>query len=197
MNSLSPELKRETRQLKQSRCRPYQNVRTAPTKEFLVIWVLKSGWSNLVSFFRQVEPCIMDALLELLVADWLWTVIVNPEDHSMHIKYYITIERIPTKAIPAEHPTKTEDSCASPTQAEAPAGLAKLGKGFLKDIFFRKARTNLNFSTGSLVFSIAFFAFSTIIDSFRSPAVFGRDIVDSDEFLNSEQMPKSLTSREY
>ena len=37
--------------------------------------------------------------------------------------------------------------------------------------------TNLSFSTGSLVFSIAFFAFSTIIDSFRSPAVFGRDIV--------------------
>lgn len=59
------------------------------------------------------------------------------------------------------------------------------------------SKTNLNFSTGSFVFSIAFFAFSTIIVSFRSPAVFGRDIVDSDEFLNSEQMPKSLTSREY
>ena len=59
------------------------------------------------------------------------------------------------------------------------------------------SKTNLNFSIGSFVFSIAFFAFSTIIVSFRSPAVFGRDIVDSDEFLNSEQMPKSLTSREY
>ena len=47
-------------------------------------------------------------------------------------------------------------------------------------------QTNLNFSTGSLVFSIAFFAFSTIINSFRSPAVFGRDIVGSNKILNSE-----------
>ena len=32
------------------------------------------------------------------------------------------------KTIPAEHSTETKDSCASSTQAEAPAGLANLGE---------------------------------------------------------------------
>ena len=84
--------------------------------------------------------------------------------------------------IPAEHSTKTKDSCASPTQAEAPVQVWELV------CQNTSVKTNLNFSTGSLVLSIAFFAFSTIIDSFRSPAVFGRDIVGSNKILNSESI---------
>ena len=53
--------------------------------------------------------------------------------------------------------------------------------------------TNRNFSTGSLVVSIAFLAFSTIMDSLRSPAVFGRDIVRRKRFSGATISGNSLS----
>ena len=61
----------------------------------------------------------------------------------------------------------------------------------LHDEVWRK--TNRNFSTGSLVVSIAFLAFSTIMDSLRSPAVFGRDIVRGKRFSGATISGNSLS----